>query len=88
MEYQGVIGLAFTIYKLKSSKNPGKNVDVYWVLEKADLPPGLKFVADSKDDRHYFLTVTEKMTVEILVSKLKWVADKMTIIKDGTRVIQ
>lgn len=77
-----------SIYKLKTSKKPGKNVDVYWVLEKADLPSDLAFVPDQKDDRHYFLTVTQKMTVETLVSKLRWVADRMTIIKDGTRIIQ
>jgi hypothetical protein len=77
-----------SIYKLKSSKNPGKNVDVYWVLEKADLPPDLAFIPDKNDDRHYLLTVTKKMTVESLVSKLKWVSDRMAIIKDGTRAIQ
>lgn len=75
------------IYKLKSRKNPGKSVDVYWVLEKADIPPGLKFVEDKNDNRHYFLTVTEKMTVDSLVRKLKWVADRMSVIKDGTRAI-
>lgn len=76
------------IYKLKASKNPGKSVDVYWVLEKADLPPDLEFVKDQKDDRHYFLTVTKKMTVETLVSKLNWVADRMAIIKDCTRAMK
>lgn len=76
------------IYKLKSSKNPGKSVDVYWVLEKADLPSDLKFVQDDRDPRHYFLTVTTKMTVETLVSKLKWVADRMVTIKDGSRVMK
>lgn len=75
------------IYKLKSSKNPGKAVDVYWVLEKANLPPGLKFVPDQKDNRHYFLTVTEKTTVDELVNKLKWVADRMAIIRDASRAI-
>ena len=76
------------IYKLKASKNPGKAVDVYWVLEKADIPSNMKFVPDEKDDRHYFLTVTEKMTVETLVKKLKWVADRMSVIKDGTRALK
>lgn len=76
------------VYKLKASKNPGKSVDVYWVLEKADLPPGLKFVQDERDSRHYFLTVTDKITVESLVSKLKWVADRMVTIKDGTRAMK
>jgi hypothetical protein len=76
------------IHKLKSAKNPGKTVDVYWVLEKADFPSDMKFVPDQKDDRHYFLTITEKMTVETLVKKLKRVADRMTVIRDGTRVFK
>ena len=73
-----------SIYKLKSAKNPGKSFDVYWVLEKADIPKELKFVPDQKDDRHYFLTVTKKMTVDDLVKKLTWVADRMSIIRDAT----
>jgi hypothetical protein len=68
-------------------KNPGKSVDVYWVLEKADIPPDLKFVADQKNDRHFFLTVTKKMTVETLVSKLKQIANRMSVIKDGSRAL-
>ncbi len=75
------------IYKLKSVKNPGKSVDVFWVLEKADLPPELKFVADQKDDRHYFLTVTQKMTIDTLIKKLKCVADRMAVIKDASRAL-
>ncbi|WP_370980779.1 hypothetical protein [Agaribacterium sp. ZY112] len=75
------------IYKLKVSKNPGKSVDVFWVLEKADLPSELKFEPDAKDDRHYFLTVRKKMTVSELVRKLEWVADKMTIIRDASRAL-
>ena len=76
------------IYKLKSSKNPGKLVDVYWVLEKANIPPDLKFVPDQKDDRHYFLTVTKKMTIDTLVKKLSWVADRMSVISDCSRAIR
>ena len=76
-----------SIYKLKSSKNPGKSIDVYWVLEKADIPPDLAFVPDQKDSRHYFLTVTKKMPVDELVRKLEWVADRMSIIRDASRVL-
>ena len=76
------------IYKLKSSKNPGKSIDVYWVLEKADIPVDMKFVKDNNDDRHYFLTITKKMTVNDLVKKLQWVADRMTIIRDGSRAFK
>ncbi|WP_299587160.1 hypothetical protein [uncultured Microbulbifer sp.] len=76
-----------SIYKLKASKNPGKNVDVFWVLEKSDLPPDLQFVQDQKDNRHYFLTITRRMTVSQLVQKLQMVADRMSVIRDGTKVI-
>lgn len=95
IEPHNQMGLSFSanwkhlksIHKLKSIKNPGKSVDVYWVLEKADIPPDLKFVADQKNDRHYFLTVTKKMTVDTLVSKLKQIANRMSVIKDGTRAL-
>jgi hypothetical protein len=96
VEAHNQMGLSFSsnwshlksIYKLKSSKNPGKSIDVYWVLEKADIPTDMKFVKDANDDRHYFLTVTKKMTVNDLVKKLQWVADRMTIIRDGSRVFK
>ncbi len=53
------------IYRLKEGWSPGKQIDIYWVLEKADIPSGLKFVIDPKDrkGRHYFLCVIEKMHV-------------------------
>ncbi len=77
------------IYRLKSSRNGGKPVDVCWALEDANLPQGLKFVVDKADkkNRHFFLAVTEKMHVSQLVSKLKWVADRMAVIKDATKAL-
>lgn len=77
-----------SIHKLKSIKNPGRAVNVYWVLEKADLPPDLKFVPDKKDDRHYFLTVTKKITVDQLVQKLKQVANLINAILDARSALQ
>jgi hypothetical protein len=96
IEPHNQMGLSFSanwqhlksIYKLKKSKNRGKEVDVYWVFEKANLPPDLKFVADEKDNRHYFLTVTKKMTVTELVSKLKLLADRMSAIRDAERALK
>lgn len=58
-----------------------KSVDVYWLLSEADLPPGLKFEADKDNEGHYFLTVTEKMLVEQLVTKLTFVSYRLTVIK-------
>jgi uncharacterized beta-barrel protein YwiB (DUF1934 family) len=49
----------------------------------------MKFVEDNnpKKKGHYFLTVTEKMKVSTLVSNLKWIADRMSVIKDGSRAL-
>mgnify|MGYP000051835719 CR=1 FL=1 len=72
------------IYRL-FSRIPGKVVDVHWVLEKSDLPKNMGFVEDKdpKKKGHYFLTVTEMMPTHKLVSNLKWVADRMAIIKNA-----
>lgn len=73
------------IYRLKQKITSKTAIDVFWVLEKADIPTGLKFVADPKDNNHYLLTVTEKMPVHTLVSKLNWVADRMSVIRCGEK---
>lgn len=73
------------IHRMKSKRNPGISVDVYWVLEEADLPEGLKFVVDPRDRKkqHYLLAAVERMTVAQLRSKLEWIADRMSIIRDA-----
>ena len=69
------------------SRVAGKNVDVYWVLSRADIPSGLSFQPDRRASKsakgHYLLTVNERMKVSSLVEKLKWIADRMSIIKDA-----
>ena len=35
-------------YKMKKNHNSGKQINVYWILEQADLPPGMAFVKDRK----------------------------------------
>lgn len=75
------------IYRLKKKVTQGKQIDVYWILEKADIPPGLKFVQDPKDPQHYLLTVTERMHVSSLVNKLSWIADRMSAIKSAEKVL-
>lgn len=85
------MGLSFSVhwqhlksaYKMKESRNPGKAIDVYFTLEKSGIPPGLAFVVDNDNPRHYFLTATEQMTVEQLVAKLKMLAHRMSVIKNG-----
>ena len=77
------------VYKIKKDHNPGKPVNVYWVLEQADLPPGMAFVQDrtkNKED-HYFLTVTERMTIFKLVQKLKALARRMSVMTDAGKAL-
>lgn len=73
------------IHRMKSKRNLGKPVDVYWVLEAADIPSGMAFVVDPDDRKkqHYFLSVTERMHVDQLRAKLEWVADRMSVINDA-----
>ena len=70
------------VFKLKEKNNSGKKVNVYWVLEKADIPSDLEFVIDRKKKGHFFLTVTKRMTLSQLVIKLKLVAKRMSVIEN------
>ncbi len=89
------MGLSFSAHwqhlkdqvRLQSKHSEGKPVNVYWLLSGADIPSGLKFEADKKNRRHYFLTVTEKMPVERLAEKLLWVADNMSVINDARKAL-
>ncbi|EKM99980.1 hypothetical protein MXAZACID_07688 [Acidocella sp. MX-AZ02] len=71
------------IHRLKSKRNPGKQISVYWVLSEMDLPDGLEFVADEKDPQHYLLCVTATMRVEELRDKLIRLGDRMAVIRDA-----
>lgn len=71
------------VCKLKQRHNPGAAIHVYWVLEEADVPDGLKFEPDSQKKGHYLLTATKKMLIHQLVEKLTWVADRMSVIRDA-----
>ncbi len=68
---------------MKSKRNPGKRVSVYWLLEATDIPNGLTFIVDPRDRKkqHYLLAVTLRMHVEELRSKLEAAADRMSIIR-------
>ena len=92
------MGLSFssTWQHLKSahkmvSRVAGKPVDVYWVLSGADIPGGMSFQPDKRPSQslkgHYLLTVTKKMKTSSLVEKLKWVADRMTVIRSAGKVL-
>lgn len=78
-----------SVYKFKQKYNPGRVIHIHWILEKADVPDGLRFVQDQKPSKkhHWYLTVTEKMLVSQLVSKLKMVANRMTVIRGGGKTL-
>ena len=69
------------VYRLKGKWNPGAQIDIHWMIERPDLPHGLKFIADKNTNGHYFLTVTEPILLENLIKKLKIVARQMTVIR-------
>lgn len=71
------------IHRLKSRRNPGKQIPVYWVLSAADIPAGLEFVADAGNPQHYLLCVVTRMPVRELRAKLEWVGDRMAVIQDA-----
>lgn len=71
------------VYGMYSKRSKKKPVDIYWVFSEADLPPGLEFIEDKTNQGHYFLAVTKSMKVDALVEKLKFVAFRMAVIKEG-----
>jgi len=75
------------VYKMKSKQNLGAPINVYWVLEQSDIPRHMKFVPDQSKKGHFFLTVTDQMTLKQLVDKLKWVANKMSVIRDAGKAL-
>ena len=92
------MGLSFssTWQHLKSahkmvSRIAGKPVDVYWVLSGADIPSGMSFQPGRRPSKsakgHYLLTVNEKMKISFLVEKLKWVADRMSVIRSAEKAL-
>jgi len=75
------------VYGMYQKREKKKPIDIYWVLSEADIPPGLEFVEDDTNPGHYFLTVTEPMRIEKLVEKLTMISHRMSVIKDGGRVL-
>lgn len=55
----------------------------YWINEESQtIPNGLKFEVDERDSEHYLLTVTKEMTVTQLISKLKFVGQRLAVMND------
>lgn len=75
------------VYKMKEKHNSGSSINVYWVLDKIDLPLNMKFMPDNKKKGHFLLTITEPMVLPQLINKLKIVAHRMSVIKDARRAL-
>jgi len=71
------------VYKMLEKRNPSRLVNVYWMIEDADIPNGLKFVPDKRKKGHYLLTVTEPILLAHLIKKLKLVAYRMSVIENA-----
>jgi len=78
-----------SVYKFKQKYNPGRAVHIHWVLERADIPDGLEFIQDKRPGKkaHWFLTANKKMLLSQLVQKLKVVAGRMSVIRNGGNVL-
>lgn len=75
------------VYKMKEKHNPATQIHVYWVLESCDLPANMKFEPDLVKSGHFLLTVTKKMSIYRLINNLKWIADRMSVIKDARKAL-
>lgn len=77
------------VHGMQAKRAKKKPVDVYWVLSEADIPPGLEFVPDQRNDGHYFLAVTARqgMSIEDLAQRLELVAQRMSVIRDGSKFL-
>lgn len=57
----------------------------YWILRDCDaIPAAMEFVQDPDNPEHYLLTITEDMKITTLVEKLKFISQRVTVMKDLT----
>ncbi len=75
------------VYKLKQRHNKSRQVNIYWILSAADIPANLAFEADRDKKGHFFLVVTEKMHISSLVTKLKIIARRMSVIRNAEKAL-
>lgn len=71
------------VYRLKQRWNPGAQIDVHWIMKRPDLPACFEFVEDKTKGKkgHYFLTLTQAMSLSDLVKELKKLARQMSVIR-------
>ncbi len=57
----------------------------YWILENSNaIPSAMEFVQDPDNPDHYLLTITEDMKISTLVEKLKFIAQRVTVMNGLT----
>lgn len=57
----------------------------YWILEDSEsIPEGMAFVQDPDNPEHYLLAVTRDMKITDLISKLKWISQRMAVMSGLT----
>jgi len=73
----------FTIDLLgKFQKKKTKINTAYWIFEDSQcIPNGMAFKQDRNNSEHYLLVVTERMKITTLVTNLKMIAHRMTVMK-------
>ncbi|MGL6161808.1 hypothetical protein [Microbulbifer sp.] len=73
----------FTLDLLGKFQDEGTKINVaYWILEDSVvIPRGLAFEVDPDNDEHYLLVVTERMTISQLIEKLRFVSQRMAVMK-------
>ncbi len=55
----------------------------YWILEdNKAIPDDLEFIQDPDNPAHYLLTVTKRMHINELVSKLNFMSQRMAVMND------
>lgn len=70
-----------TIRFLGKFQKPGTKVNcAYWILENNPMiPEDMEFVQDPENPSHYLLTITKGMHISDLVSKLRRIEHRMTV---------
>lgn len=70
-----------TIKFLGKFQKPGTKIKcAYWILEDNPMfPADMKFVVDPDNSSHYLLVITKGMHINELVTKLKQISHRMTV---------
>lgn len=70
-----------TVKFLGKFQKPGTRItSAYWILENNPMRPSdMEFVQDLENPSHYLLTITKGMHISELISKLRWIEQRMAV---------